>query len=126
PEHGDGGQSDPGQVLRRAGLAAGLRPVDGADDPAPDLPVGVRAPQHPRGEGGATVTSQLARQSRRQQPSRVTAPPTRTSGRTARIDRPSRVAVAFTMLFFAVLYLPIAVVVLFSFNSSKSLAVFHG
>ncbi|HET8599607.1 MAG TPA: ABC transporter permease [Segeticoccus sp.] len=33
---------------------------------------------------------------------------------------------AFTALFFAVLYLPIAVVVLFSFNSSKSLAVFHG
>jgi spermidine/putrescine transport system permease protein/putrescine transport system permease protein len=37
-----------------------------------------------------------------------------------------RVAVAFTVLFFVVLYLPIVVVVLFSFNSKKSLSSFGG
>jgi ABC-type spermidine/putrescine transport system permease subunit II len=36
-----------------------------------------------------------------------------------------RIAVAFTVLFFVVLYLPIVVVVLFSFNSRKSLAQFE-
>lgn len=42
------------------------------------------------------------------------------------IDRPPRIGVLFTLLFFVILYLPIVVVVLFSFNSAKSLAVFHG
>ena len=37
-----------------------------------------------------------------------------------------RIAVAFTVLFFAVLYLPIVVVVVFSFNSKKSLSSFGG
>ena len=37
-----------------------------------------------------------------------------------------RIAVAFTVLFFVVLYLPIVVVVLFSFNSKKSLSSFGG
>lgn len=37
-----------------------------------------------------------------------------------------RLAVAFTVLFFVVLYLPIVVVVLFSFNSKKSLSSFGG
>ncbi len=36
-----------------------------------------------------------------------------------------RIAVAFTALFFVVLYLPIVVVVLFSFNSRKSLSSFE-
>ena len=42
------------------------------------------------------------------------------------VDGRPRVAVAFTVLFFVVLYLPIVVVVLFSFNSKKSLSSFGG
>ena len=42
------------------------------------------------------------------------------------MDRKPRVAVAITVLFFALLYLPIVAVVLFSFNSKKSLTVFDG
>lgn len=49
-----------------------------------------------------------------------------TSRRTARVERKPRVAVAVTVLFFAWLYLPIAAVVLFSFNDVKSLATFRG
>ncbi|MEU9476087.1 ABC transporter permease [Streptomyces sp. NPDC048191] len=56
-------------------------------------------------------------------PARPAAP-----GRTrrGRADRKPRILVAVTALFFAVLYLPIAVVALFSFNSKKSLTVFGG
>ncbi|MGW1893396.1 ABC transporter permease [Streptomyces sp. NPDC002004] len=43
-----------------------------------------------------------------------------------RADRRPRIALAVTVLFFALLYLPIAVVVLFSFNTKKSLTVFGG
>lgn len=49
-----------------------------------------------------------------------------TSRRTARVERKPRVAVAVTVIFFAWLYLPIAAVVLFSFNDVKSLATFRG
>jgi spermidine/putrescine transport system permease protein len=42
------------------------------------------------------------------------------------MDRKPRVAVAITVLFFVLLYLPIVAVVLFSFNSKKSLTVFDG
>ncbi|MFJ6482317.1 MULTISPECIES: ABC transporter permease [unclassified Streptomyces] len=41
-------------------------------------------------------------------------------------ERRPRFAVAVTALFFALLYLPVGVVVLFSFNSQKSLTVFDG
>jgi spermidine/putrescine transport system permease protein/putrescine transport system permease protein len=40
------------------------------------------------------------------------------------VERRPRAAIAVTVLFFAVLYLPIAVVTLFSFNSKKSLTSF--
>ncbi|CAM5233579.1 ABC transporter permease [Streptomyces chartreusis] len=43
-----------------------------------------------------------------------------------RTHRRPRVLIAVTGLFFALLYLPIAVVALFSFNSQKSLTVFDG
>ncbi|MFD5739736.1 ABC transporter permease [Streptomyces massasporeus] len=46
--------------------------------------------------------------------------------RRGRAGRRPRVLVAVTVLFFALLYLPIAVVGLFSFNSQKSLTVFDG
>ncbi|MFJ7176123.1 ABC transporter permease [Streptomyces massasporeus] len=46
--------------------------------------------------------------------------------RRGRAGRRPRVLVAVTALFFALLYLPIAVVGLFSFNSQKSLTVFDG
>ncbi|SBT90304.1 spermidine/putrescine transport system permease protein/putrescine transport system permease protein [Streptomyces sp. DI166] len=55
--------------------------------------------------------------------------PARESARTAkrrRGRRRPRVLIAITTLFFALLYLPIAVVALFSFNSQKSLTVFDG
>ncbi len=55
--------------------------------------------------------------------------PARASARTAkrrRGRRRPRVLIAITTLFFALLYLPIAVVALFSFNSQKSLTVFDG
>jgi spermidine/putrescine transport system permease protein/putrescine transport system permease protein len=41
------------------------------------------------------------------------------------VEGKPRFAVAFTALFFALLYLPIIVVVLFSFNSRKSLSIFE-
>ena len=41
------------------------------------------------------------------------------------VEGKPRIAVAFTVLFFIVLYLPILVVVLFSFNSRKSLSYFE-
>ena len=41
-------------------------------------------------------------------------------------ERRPRFAIAATAAFFIVLYTPIAVVVLFSFNAQKSLAVFDG
>lgn len=41
-------------------------------------------------------------------------------------ERKPRFAIAVTALFFALLYLPIVVVVLYSFNSKKSLTVFGG
>ncbi|MER6061204.1 ABC transporter permease [Streptomyces sp. NPDC001792] len=55
-----------------------------------------------------------------------TRPATRPRGRRGRADRRPRILFAVTGLFFAVLYLPIAVVALFSFNSKKSLTVFGG
>ncbi|MFJ8011465.1 ABC transporter permease [Streptomyces sp. NPDC096339] len=48
----------------------------------------------------------------------------RSRGRGA--DRRPRFAIAVTVLFFALLYLPVAVVTLFSFNAQKSLTVFDG
>ncbi|WP_431773979.1 ABC transporter permease [Streptomyces cucumeris] len=51
---------------------------------------------------------------------------TRLRKRRGRADRKPRLALAVTALFFALLYLPIAVVVLFSFNTIKSLTVFDG
>jgi ABC-type spermidine/putrescine transport system permease subunit II len=42
------------------------------------------------------------------------------------MDRKPKVAVVVTVLFFVLLYLPIAAVVVFSFNTKKSLTVFHG
>src|SRR5688572_14846099 len=42
------------------------------------------------------------------------------------MGRKPRVAVAVTVLFFVLLYLPIVAVVLFSFNTKKSLTVFDG
>ncbi|MFG2606258.1 ABC transporter permease [Streptomyces sp. NPDC048514] len=53
-------------------------------------------------------------------------PTTRPRTRRGRADRRPRVLTAVTALFFALLYLPIAVVTLFSFNSRKSLTVFGG
>lgn len=53
-------------------------------------------------------------------------PAVRTRTRRGRADRKPRVLVAVTALFFVLLYLPIAVVTLFSFNSQKSLTVFSG
>jgi spermidine/putrescine transport system permease protein/putrescine transport system permease protein len=41
------------------------------------------------------------------------------------VEGKPRIAVAFTLLFFLLLYLPIVVVVLFSFNSKKSLSSFQ-
>ncbi|MFI5977625.1 ABC transporter permease [Streptomyces sp. NPDC051452] len=46
--------------------------------------------------------------------------------RRGRADRRPRVLIAVTASFFALLYLPIAIVALFSFNSEKSLTVFGG
>ncbi len=42
------------------------------------------------------------------------------------VERKPRFAIAFTALFFVILYAPIAVVILFSFNSQKSETVFKG
>ncbi|MFJ9870036.1 ABC transporter permease [Streptomyces sp. NPDC101165] len=53
-------------------------------------------------------------------------PTARTRTRRGRADRRPRILIAVTGLFFALLYLPIAVVALFSFNSKKSLTVFGG
>ncbi|MFF7130157.1 MULTISPECIES: ABC transporter permease [unclassified Streptomyces] len=59
-----------------------------------------------------------------------TTAPARPAGRArtrrGRADRRPRILIAVTGLFFALLYLPIAVVALFSFNSKKSLTVFGG
>ncbi|WP_095932527.1 ABC transporter permease [Streptomyces sp. Tue6028] len=55
-----------------------------------------------------------------------TRPAARTRARRGRADRRPRVLIAVTALFFLLLYLPIAVVALFSFNSKKSLTVFGG
>ncbi|MCT7355601.1 ABC transporter permease [Streptomyces sp. 15-116A] len=62
-------------------------------------------------------------------PSPATAPATpraRARTRRGRADRRPRLLVAVVALFFALLYLPIAVVTLFSFNAQKSLTVFDG
>ncbi|MGW7528332.1 ABC transporter permease [Streptomyces sp. NPDC054783] len=53
-------------------------------------------------------------------------PAARSRARRGRADRKPRFLIAVTALFFALLYLPIAVVALFSFNSKKSLTVFGG
>ncbi|MFJ9817410.1 ABC transporter permease [Streptomyces sp. NPDC101151] len=53
-------------------------------------------------------------------------PAARTRTRRGRTDRKPRILISVTALFFALLYLPIAVVALFSFNSKKSLTVFGG
>ncbi|WP_129311076.1 ABC transporter permease [Streptomyces sp. L2] len=50
----------------------------------------------------------------------------RSRSRRGRAERRPRLLIAVTALFFALLYLPIAVVTLFSFNSKKSLTVFGG
>ena len=42
------------------------------------------------------------------------------------MNRKPRFAIAVTVVFFVLLYLPIAAVVLFSFNDKKSLTVFDG
>ncbi|MGW5462792.1 ABC transporter permease [Streptomyces sp. NPDC003996] len=55
-----------------------------------------------------------------------TRPAARPRGRRGRADHRPRILIAVTGLFFAALYLPIAVVALFSFNSKKSLTVFGG
>ena len=47
-----------------------------------------------------------------------------TTPRRRSVEGKPRIAVAFTAVFFLVLYLPIVVVVLFSFNSKKSLSTF--
>ena len=49
-----------------------------------------------------------------------------TTGRRRSVEGKPTFAVAFTALFLFVLYVPIMVVVLFSFNSKKSLSVFGG
>lgn len=56
------------------------------------------------------------------------APSPRTPRRRRRrgADRRPRFAIAVTAVFFALLYLPVGVVVLFSFNAQKSLTVFDG
>lgn len=53
-------------------------------------------------------------------------PVAKTRRRRGRADRRPRILIAVTALFFALLYLPIGVVALFSFNSKKSLTVFGG
>ncbi|MEU9111757.1 ABC transporter permease [Streptomyces sp. NPDC048483] len=53
-------------------------------------------------------------------------PAARTRARRGRSDRRPRILIAATGIFFALLYLPIAVVALFSFNAKKSLTVFDG
>ncbi|MFD8635848.1 MULTISPECIES: ABC transporter permease [unclassified Streptomyces] len=50
----------------------------------------------------------------------------RSSGRRRGADRRPRFAIAVTVLFFALLYLPVGVVTLFSFNAQKSLTVLDG
>ncbi|WP_406165585.1 ABC transporter permease [Streptomyces sp. NBC_00996] len=59
-------------------------------------------------------------------PSAPAPAPTRTRTRRRRAHRRPRILIAVTALFFALLYLPIAVVTLFSFNARKSLTVFDG
>ncbi|GGN49289.1 ABC transporter permease [Streptomyces albiflavescens] len=61
-------------------------------------------------------------------PSSAAPTPARTRIRTRRrrAGRRPRILIAVTALFFALLYLPIAVVTLFSFNARKSLTVFDG
>jgi len=63
------------------------------------------------GAGGGTAApkARAARRSRRR-----------------RVERKPVAAIGFTVFFFVVFYLPIAVVALFSFNSRKSLTVFGG
>ncbi|MGW5281803.1 ABC transporter permease [Streptomyces collinus] len=53
-------------------------------------------------------------------------PALRARARRGRADRRPRLLVAVTAVFFVLLYLPIGVVTLFSFNSKKSLTVFGG
>ena len=53
------------------------------------------------------------------------APSSRRRRRGRSVEGKPRVAVAFTVLFFVLLYLPIIVVVIFSFNSRKSLSYFE-
>ncbi|AGS67473.1 ABC transporter permease [Streptomyces collinus] len=53
-------------------------------------------------------------------------PAPRARARRGRADRRPRLLVAVTAVFFVLLYLPIGVVTLFSFNSKKSLTVFGG
>jgi len=53
------------------------------------------------------------------------APASRRRRRGRSVEGKPRIAVAFTVLFFVLLYLPIIVVVIFSFNSRKSLSYFE-
>ncbi|MCX5129672.1 ABC transporter permease [Streptomyces sp. NBC_00347] len=64
----------------------------------------------------------------RTEPTPRTAPSPRTARRRRRrgADRRPRFAIAVTAVFFALLYLPVGVVVLFSFNAQKSLTAFDG
>ena len=120
-------QPDPGQVLRRPELAARGRADDGADAPAADLPVRLRAPDRTRLEGGGPMTAELREPTRTE----TAVVPAATAARQRRrrgsgMDRKPKVAVAVTVLFFVLLYLPIVAVVVFSFNEKKSLTVFDG
>ena len=118
-------QPDPGQVLRRPELAARRRADHGADGAAPALhvrPTCARRRATPRGpaDDDRSVEARPAPTPRRQpRPRRA---PAQGSG----MDRKPRVAIAVTVLFFVLLYLPIVAVVLFSFNAKKSLTVFEG
>ena len=58
-------------------------------------------------------------------PATTTAPTSPPRRRRRSVEGKPRIAVAFTLVFFVLLYLPIVVVVLFSFNSKKSLSAFQ-
>ncbi|MER6313774.1 ABC transporter permease [Streptomyces sp. NPDC001581] len=87
------------------GLRTALRLPRGTTVPTVPRPAGTAGPQGPAGP--------------RPRPPRPRRP------RRGAARRP-RFAIAVTAVFFALLYLPVAVVVLFSFNAQKSLTVFDG
>ena len=122
----DDRQPDPGQVLRRPELAARRRADHGADGAAADLHVRLRAPDRARLREAPDDGTRL-----REPPAPMRGRPAAAARRHAArrgsgMDRKPKVAVAVTVLFFVLLYLPIVAVVLFSFNKKKSLTVFDG